>query len=612
MRSFFDRLREFWAAAPRNEAFADLHEQLLMTTDVRNYEVRDDAEHGTVIVNVEILRAQEARADERRAMDDLMILTSFPMRCRTILDERQLLDEARVNELWEQWKRIRELSRNGVVLPNGEVRVGDEYAKAVAGGIAVLLRHADWCGQAEDRLPSLVGALRDVLHAPPEHSGLDCDNSASTWTYDCFAAEAVAILWIQEPKSEEWRRAVARTTFALKYGATKLLFLKCAEFRRVLGDDFGRLRRLAFEWAHVRSRVDLVGRVPGDALGIDNETLGRVQRAPWDWIEQRIEAFVTASMPGVSNNWAQFEDVEQFNEFDAVYSKWSSSRGLDFCVVQAAHEWMPLPNEAHDERERGEVIAFWRTALSVVVSRPKGDLNRRGGQYPHEYEQWVLAYVGAVLLQLRTHEEPELILQSVLELHSEGHHWPEALARSLHRQALSAEQLPSTYVGLIRLLVRQAFMDVDGKRRWSFYESVWDTLLGVDGWSRELWGSQHLAVVCELWDVFRFWMDHVQVHGRRLAGFAAWLVRPPAEPLRFSALLWMMGLIRVEQKRELRDVNEAEEAIARLLNVVWTQQESALRAEQDVFEAFRWLLSWLGARQNRFGLELLGRLGNLS
>jgi len=112
--------------------------------DIKNYEVREDPEHGTVLVNVEALRVQEARADERRAMDDHMVVTAFPMRCRTILDERQQLDDKRLAELWEQWERIRELSRRGPELPNGEERFGDEYANAIAGGVAVFLWHAEW------------------------------------------------------------------------------------------------------------------------------------------------------------------------------------------------------------------------------------------------------------------------------------------------------------------------------------------------------------------------------------------------------------------------------------------------------------------------------------
>jgi hypothetical protein len=70
-------------------------------------------------------------------------------------------------------------------------------------------------------------------------------------------------------------------------------------------------------------------------------------------------------------------------------------------------------------------------------------------------------------------------------------------------------------------------MDVAGERRWKWHEQVWDFLVGVDGWSRRLWEDRHLRIVIELQETFRFWMDKVQMHGRRLAALSSWLAQPP-------------------------------------------------------------------------------------
>jgi len=53
------RLR--WAAASPS-----LGKQLAISLDIANYEVREDPEHGSVLVNVAVLQLQQARADERR------------------------------------------------------------------------------------------------------------------------------------------------------------------------------------------------------------------------------------------------------------------------------------------------------------------------------------------------------------------------------------------------------------------------------------------------------------------------------------------------------------------------------------------------------------------
>ncbi|MDP1826606.1 MAG: hypothetical protein Q8L48_25270 [Archangium sp.] len=612
MRAYFDGAREAWSAQPAlSERISESQQQLAVMLNFKNYERRNDPKLGQVLVNVEALRQQEALVDERQAADDQMVIMTFPMRCRTILDEGKVLTGEQLAGLWAQWERIRELAQGGPALPSGEERFGTEYADAIAGGVAVFLWHADWCALDAARRPLLTEAVREFLAKPPERREFDNDHSVSTWTSDCFATDAVALLWLEDPADQEWRRAIAGAAFSQRYVATRLLFDRCAGARRTLAEDFSRLRRLALEWAFLRVRVDLLRRVPREALSLDQDSLERLQRNLTHWEVEKIEAFVSASSLGMPRAWTDCDDPDRFREVDALRRR-PDPPPLDLRVIRCAHEWLPLPDQAQDEREREEVIHFWRSALRLVVARPAADLRRRESQYPHEEERWVLERVGALVLQLRASEQAELLWQPVIDLHSEGNDWPEAFAYSLHRHALTAQQTPSTYPSLVRSMVQSAFVDVEGKRRWASHEGVWDALLGVDGWSTAMWEPRHLATVSAMQDVFRLWMEKVPIHGRRLAGFATWLARPVGLPLRFAAMTWLLGLVRVEKRREPRDVDEAEDPVANLLNVVWAEQEATLRADVEAFQAFRALLGWLGDRQNQLGLELLGRLGSLT
>ncbi|MBK7048071.1 MAG: hypothetical protein IPH48_16515 [bacterium] len=88
MRDYFVRLREHWQSREaESDPVSDMTEQLVVALDPGNYQMREDPKHGFVLVNVEAERAQAARADELQAMNDRMMITSFPMRCRAILDE---------------------------------------------------------------------------------------------------------------------------------------------------------------------------------------------------------------------------------------------------------------------------------------------------------------------------------------------------------------------------------------------------------------------------------------------------------------------------------------------------------------------------------------------
>jgi energy-coupling factor transporter ATP-binding protein EcfA2 len=613
MREYFDRVRAAWSAVtPQNAGIFELQQQLAVALDFTNYELREDPEHGRVLVNVEAVKIHEARADERRAMEDQMLLSTLPTRFRAILDERQQLDETRLTALWDQWERVRTLATSETDLPHAEQTFGDELANAIAGGVAVFLWHADWCANDTARQVKLIDALRAIWHNPPEQREFNSDHSVSTWTYDCFIAEAAAMLWSRSPLNEEWRRLVAETVFSQKYAVVRILFARCAESRCTLGEDFNRLRRLAVEWAHVRAQVNLLRRVPQENLQPTEDVLKRVSQGLQTWREDRLNAFVSTTLPGVVGDWKECADVCLFPDLEHIRRKWPGSPALDFHLVRCSHEWLPLPNDAQDEREREEVIRFWRTALDVVLARPVAVLKRRHHQHPQKDERWVLENVGAAILQMHSSEQPELLWHPVVDLHSEGHDWPEALAHAIHRHALAATRMPAAYINIVRSMLQRAFTAVEGRHRWSSHERVWDALIGIDWYTRDLWDESHLIIVRELKDAFLFWMTQAPVDGHRLAGFATWLARSAATPVRFEALVWMAQLVHGEDAPSPYDVAEAADAIASLLNIVWAEQEGALRGDESAFQAFRSLLGWLGVRQNKLGLELIGRLGGLS
>jgi hypothetical protein len=103
-------------------------------------------------------------------------------------------------------------------------------------------------------------------------------------------------------------------------------------------------------------------------------------------------------------------------------------------------------------------------------------------------------------------------------------------------------------------------------------------------------------------------MEKVRREARRLAKFAGWLSKPPAAKIRLLTLPWFRNVLTDEKRSAYRD-DDIEDDLAKLLNVVWEQDQVALRATSEAFAAFRGLLAWLVGRQNASGLELQGRIG---
>jgi hypothetical protein len=615
MREYFATVRADWEATRSSNAgdqSSPMMDQLIITLDPANYAVQEDPEHGTVLVNVKALQLQEKQTEELRATNEHMLIMSFPIQCRTILDENKLLSNEVLETMWEQWERICELAGQRVVPSIEGEHVGGESASAVSGGIAVFLRYPEWCESEPSRKERLLSALRALLNDPPQPSTTDSPESGLTWNWDCFVAEAVALLWGQEPRNVEWRQAVTRMVFLPRYATVKVLFTCCAEHRVSLGKDFSRLRRLALEWAYVRGRMDLLHRVPRESVESEDAGTQRIHKVLAEWKEERIAAFVSGSMDVMPVNWADCDDPQRFAELDAALPEWRRSMTMDFHLVRSAHEWLPLLDKAVDDRERGECIQFWCSTLSNVLARPIAEAGQSDHQYPSEDERWVLNAVAAVVLQLRTEETSVIPWQTLLDLGREAHFWPHLFAQALHRYALTLEQTPVSYTEIVRQMVQGAFTRVDEKSRWPAFEGVWDSLIGVDWSATTLWEPRHAALVVSLKDVFDVWMDKVPIHGRRLASFATWLARPAASSMRLRSLVWFLNRLRVEPKKEIRDLNEAADAVATLLSIIWTEDQQRLRSEPQAFETFRGLLGWLGDRQNSRGLELLGRIGKLA
>jgi hypothetical protein len=612
MKIFFSSVRDWWKQRrAEGDNLIEMADQLDLWLDPTNYETRRDPTHGMVIVNVALERVQSERADEHQAMNDRMLVTYFPMRCRTILDDRRIQTDDQLEELWQSWLRIQKLSEAGPALPGGEERLGDEYTNAITGGIAVFLWHGDWLSRHEERRREIETVVEAILGRPPESTGFANEHDVSTWSSDCFLAEAAAMLWAREPRDERWRRLVAEAVFAEKYATLRLLFSRCAEYRASLREDFGRLRRLAADWAHVRDYVEVLRNwqhmVPQDDRGSEG-LMGEVEA----WVEKTIASFVAGTLEAIPVDWNRFGEANRFVEIDTVRRRWPESRNMDFHVVRCSHEWLPLPDETLGPEERANVIQFWRVALDVVTARPRADLQRHDHQYPYNDERWVLDKVAAVVLQLRPNENSEQLWAPIVDLHSEAHHWPGIFLSSLHLCALSPEQTPATYGPLVRQITLHAFSDVEGTRRWPWHEEVWDALLGLDWPASDLWADRHAGHVVAIRDVVSLWMEKVPVEGRRLGRFARWLSRPAAAAIRLDTLYWFLGLLQADGERRVSRREHLENDLAKLLNVVWDHDQDRLRSTTETFDAFRGLLAWLVERQNALGLELQGRIGGLA
>jgi hypothetical protein len=452
-----------------------------------------------------------------------------------------------------------------------------------------------------------------VVLNPPLRHHFDDPVSKATWTWDCFAAEALPIFWSQDPSNAQLRLLVARLVFAPHYMAVEILFRRCAEQRTALGPDFGRLRHLLFEWANVRDRIAFVHRAQGAAEAISEEQAGRFSENVDQWAADRVAAFVEGRSSSTCEAWGDMDAPGRFQEIDEARKHWHYY-SLDLRLVGAAHAWLPTPDHALDADERLNWLRFWREALGFIIRRAQNSRQSGSHNHPYEDEQWVLDGVAAAVQYMDAEERPEEMWLPILDLPRQAHRWPEDFLQAFHLHGLHCDPTPPAYAPTVRRMV-EYILDRDADRNaesgWPYYEEIWEAVLGIDGFTRPYWEARHRALVENMRDLFERWATRTPTYGRHLASFARWLEGPAAEPIRLPGLLWLNRSLNGDEVQGGFNLESTKDAVASLLNVVWQHDQERLRRETGSFAAFHSLLRRLANQQNEVALELLGRIGGL-
>ena len=200
------------------------------------------------------------RAEERKEFEKRSFLTLLPARCRQMIDNATCLESDDLEGFWDQVQQIVQREDGHSPADNRyPEQLPDDLVNALTGVAAVfILLHREWLAAHPERKDWCLNQLRDAVLNPPALNYMDSPESAAAWTWDCFAAESLPILWAEEPDNEELRCLIARLVFAPHHVAVRILFQRCAEHRVTLGGDFDILRRLLFEWAHMMNRISFV------------------------------------------------------------------------------------------------------------------------------------------------------------------------------------------------------------------------------------------------------------------------------------------------------------------------------------------------------------------
>lgn len=122
-----------------------------------------------------------------------------------------------------------------------------------------------------------------------------------------------------------------------------------------------------------------------------------------------------------------------------------------------------------------------------------------------------------------------------------------------------------------------------------------------------LWNETKADLVLAMLDYLERWCSMFLKYGHCAQRYAAFLAQPAAASIRVRSLIWLESGANAGgdywwKERDLADT------LARLLTIIWTNQQTELKLHQPAFAAFMNFFSKLTAQLNSIALELESRM----
>ncbi|MEA5512241.1 hypothetical protein VB715_20935 [Crocosphaera sp. UHCC 0190] len=505
--AFFKDVKQRWETRlvknPGDE-LCDFIKDLLLLFDIKNYEIIIHPEHGQCLVNVAQQKLQEEQAEQAeelyKSQIDLLI-QFFPFRCRQMIDKKEPLNVEELEVFWNQLQQITSIDnenwgKKAVVIFAFCILIKDSYqllallliqkyyetsqynqftssklANCIVGGIAVLIHfHRSWLSENPDREQWCLETLQYIILQPPLPEQFDRPDAIGNFYWDDFAAEALPLIWAEDKDNQKTRFLIALMVFTQHYSAVNILFRRCSELRSILREDFTRLRRLLFEWAFVRNRIQCVKNFSNN---INEKLIQSFVQKINEWKKERVQSFVEGNMDLTIDSWKSMDNPQLFEKIDKKISSLRKQYYLDFQLITTSHVWLPTLDQATNIEERNDIILFFQESLDYIIrrvsiNRQEQPWNYNNTYYPDDYEQWVLKKIAVNIQYMQKNEHPEMLWQTIIDLPKEAHYWSEIFLREFHRYGLQQHILPPAYILITRAIINHVLPSETDADKWSW------------------------------------------------------------------------------------------------------------------------------------------------
>jgi len=575
---------------------------MIETFDSDNLRQAKDGQGNVVVYSEGMLSESPEYETVKLDLETKQILLTTRDRCRRLLSGEDSLSEEEVEGFWNQIQSV--LSRN---IPDDfdPTFFGPEHC--IAGGAAVLLAcHRGWLRRYPEREQWCVDELVGMVLNPPAPSFMDNELTPVDTRWQGFCADALPVLWAEDPESPEFRQCMARLATDEKYDTIRILLESAARFRQQLGSDFYRLQHLVMRWAAARRVYKLVQRSGSSEPNVSV------------WLDNEIEQFCQGGMLAEVPEWTNIrrsvnEELPYSSPFDCMEEA-RDLPGIDLRLVMAAYAWLPSFDETLNSEDRAEWIRFLEESLGYSMDIITGILAAGGKSDTtnHEWYDWLFRRLVRVIPVLSEEEKPERFWMPMLGLGVAGHRWTESFLAWWFIENLQSTPISEGFLAAWRRMIDFVFQSP----HWSFkeiqcghhhLEEMWCFVMGFKGTVVRFW-SEHCGPVVEVMrPEFEKWATEFLDKPQCGSLFAVFMEQPGAQGLVLDGLVWLEQAVAKRGDGYFRE-ERFRRSILSCLDTCWSTMGLEVRKNKEAFSSMRTLLRMLADRQELLALELLRRI----
>jgi hypothetical protein len=534
-------------------------------------------------------------AESRRDIADSQFWWHLPYQLREWIDEAHPQDDATLEEFWERFQQRLSQPATASMFEDG-LRSLDDLRCGVAALYVTCAR--DWLAGYPEREQWCRDALLAPFQSPPPTHTFDFYGDSSTERWDVFCADAIPILWAENPADLELRSAVVRLAVNAHYETVARTFRNVSR-HPVLADDLLALEHASLYWARYVAWTHQQKRI-AESAAFGFREREEPEEPVFDLAaptREALDAFtvgeLSADVPRLGD-WVAGTPEGMLGLRTRDHMRILLCLSFGYLVRARVHLVSQLTTAVPGSRER--IFTFAGDLATLIVT----GLTTQDHQL-FDDERDVLRLLAAFTLN-GTRQEAHTVWEPILAAGGAAGNWVEAYLNALWSQALAAVPRPPAFATVVSDMLVYATQAQSWQTRGSG-----DLQVAVIGLNR--WGSSVADVDAELIEALQpHWAEWVRPRMRG-SWFARSIVRflqsPAAGPVLGDALGWLAD----RERSDAQPDTDLDSEIMDLLVKLHSRDPEFLRGSDGPATDARFLLERAAGRGVALALELIGRIG---